>query len=101
MQLFYLESAALSFPGNVNEVPLLPDLKAGFPEVKPGTGSLISVGTTVRLSVALLLWGPQAPVAWARRRLQEMVTKHRNSFIPCFLDQAYQTLLGKEEGKWG
>lgn len=27
-----------------------------------------------------------------------MLTKHRNSFIPCFLDQAYQTLLGKEEG---
>ena len=29
------------------------------------------------------------------------MTKHRNSFIPCFLDQAYQMLLGKEEGKWG
>lgn len=72
MQLFYLESAALSFPGNVNEVPLLPDLKAGFPEVKPGTGSLISVGITVRLSVTLLLWGLQAPTAWVRRRLQEM-----------------------------
>ena len=103
MQLLYLESAALSFPGNVNEVPLLPDLKAGFPEVKPGTGSLISVGITVRLSVTLLLWGLQAPTAWVRsacRRWEnKTVTKHRNSFIPCFLDQAYQTLLGKEEGK--
>ena len=56
----------------MNEVPLLPDLKAGFPEVKPGTGSLIFVGTTVRLSVALLLWGLQAPTAWVRQRLQEM-----------------------------
>ena len=56
----------------MNEVPLLPDLKAGFHEVKPGTGSLIFVGTTVRLSVALLLWGLQAPTAWVCQRLQEM-----------------------------
>lgn len=56
----------------MNEVLLFSDLKVGFPEVKPGTGSLISVGTTVLLSVALLLWGLQVPTAWARRRLQEM-----------------------------
>ena len=48
----------------MNEVPLLPDLKAGFPEVKPGTGSLIFVGTTVRLSVALLLWGLYLGCPW-------------------------------------
>lgn len=39
MHSFQLESAVLNFPGNVNEVLLFPDLKVGFPEVKPRTGS--------------------------------------------------------------
>lgn len=86
----------------MNKALLFPDLKAGLPEVKPGTGSLIFTGTIVLLSAALLLRGLWASTAWAHSLLQEVGEhdsgKTQNGFFYLF---PYQPLPGQEEGKWG